>query len=266
MNNQMQLEDWGCYYTEHILSRDDTSISSVLRAHIYPTLGQIRLADLTPDMVRELLIEKELRGNKQTGGGLSVQTVRNIYFALNACIKAAVEQGLLPWNPVSAVAPPERKNTSTQQTITQTDRNRVTVALANSTELPDVGLYLVVQLRLRRGEVCGLRWGDVSAAEKKLCVVRTVRRQPDRSGASKTTLAVTAVRPRTIPLDPIMCRVLDNHRERYGTTFGHLPGPEDPVCYTGTGKAVDPDVMTARWASVLRELGIPHVTLDYICR
>lgn len=266
MNNQTRLEDWGRYYTKHYVPRDDTSISSVLGAHIYPILGQTQLAEITPEMVRGLLAEKQLHGNKKTGGGLSVQTVRNIYFALNACVKSAVEHGLLTWNPVSAIAPPERKKVQTQQYITEEDYGSVVAALTNSQDLTDFGIFIAIYMRLRRGEVCGLRWGDVDTANKTLTVVRTVRRQPDPTGARKTALAVTAVRPRTISLDPTMCAVIEMHRDRYGTTFGHLPAPEDPVCYTADGKAVDPDVMTARWASILRELGIPHVTLDYVSR
>lgn len=267
MNNQMTILDWGKCYTEHYVPENDTSICSVLNAHIYPDLGHIKLTDLTPEMVRDFLIEKELHGNKKTGGGLSTQTIRNIYFTLNSCIQAAVEHGLLSWNPVSAIRPPKRENTCpTEQIITQADRNHIAVTLANSLDLTDVGLYLALQLHLRRGEVCGLRWGDLSASDDKLVVKRTVRRQAARSGEKKTVLAVTPVQPRIVTLDPIMCSVIEMHRDRYGTTFGHLPSPEDPVCYTAAGKAVDPDVLTARWTDILRALNIPHVTLDFATR
>ena len=63
----------------------------IVRAHIRPVLGHVRLKSLTPAHVRGLYREK-------LEGGLSPRTVQYVHVTLHKGLKAAVADGLIPRN------------------------------------------------------------------------------------------------------------------------------------------------------------------------
>jgi integrase len=73
----------------------------IVRVHIKPALGRVKLKDLTPTHVRAMYKEKlRLR---------SPRTVQYIHVALHKALKQAVDDGLIPRNVTEAVKPPQVK-------------------------------------------------------------------------------------------------------------------------------------------------------------
>ncbi len=64
---------------------------SIVRVHLAPALGRIRLKTLTPDHVRGLYREK-------LDGGLAPRTVLHIHRTLSRALKQATNDGLIPRN------------------------------------------------------------------------------------------------------------------------------------------------------------------------
>src|ERR671910_3591406 len=73
---------------------------SLVRVHICPTLGRIKLKNLTPAHVRSLCREK-------LDSGLAPRTVQYIHRTLSKALKQAVSDGLIPRNAASSVKPPQ---------------------------------------------------------------------------------------------------------------------------------------------------------------
>lgn len=71
----------------------------IVRVHIRPTLGNLKLASVTPVHVRGLYREK-------LEAGLSARSVQYVHVTLHKALKQAVADGLIPRNPTEAVKPP----------------------------------------------------------------------------------------------------------------------------------------------------------------
>ncbi len=81
----------------------------VIDTHIVPRLGQMRLADITPAVVRRFY--GEIRADRQLADGrvrrgLSGTSARKVAVRLSAILSQAAVDGLITWNPCLAVRAP----------------------------------------------------------------------------------------------------------------------------------------------------------------
>lgn len=141
-----------------------------LRLHIVPTFGTSRLARVTTTQVRDW--NARLRGPEGPGAS----TAAKCYRLLRSILATAVEDGLIPANPCTikgaGVEPADERPVPTvAQVHDLVDR------------LPErmrcVAL-LAAFVGLRRGEILGLRRGDVDLDRREIAIVR--QRQLDRRG------------------------------------------------------------------------------------
>jgi integrase len=72
----------------------------IVRIHIRPALGAMKLKNLAPVHVRGLYREK-------LEAGLSARTVQYIHVTLHKALKQTVQDGLIPRNTTEAVKPPQ---------------------------------------------------------------------------------------------------------------------------------------------------------------
>lgn len=130
------------------------------RIHIIPSLGHLRLKDLTARRIQSFNAQKMREG-------YSVRTRQNIYATLKRALKQAVAWGELPANPADGVSMPKAQAESDEgpeeiKALTNTQAQRL---LAAAKERGDRFRYLyVVAVRtgLRQGELLGLRWEDLN--------------------------------------------------------------------------------------------------------
>jgi integrase len=125
---------------------------SIVRVHIKPAFGRMKLKALTLNHVRALYRQK-------LDSGLAPRTVNYIHVTLHKALSQAVSDGLVPRNVASVKAPrpekPEIKPLSPEQA-------RKLIATARDAGDRYEALYvLALHCGLREGELLGLRWDDV---------------------------------------------------------------------------------------------------------
>jgi integrase len=124
---------------------------SIVRMHLAPALGRIRLKALTPDHVRGLYREK-------LDGGLSPRSVLHIHRMLSKALKQAAGDGLVPRNAAASVKPPQPR----REEIQPLSRDQVGAFLDTVAGDRMEALYeLAVTAGLRQGELLALKWEDV---------------------------------------------------------------------------------------------------------
>lgn len=137
---------------------------SIVRVHIKPTLGRIKLKTLAPAHVRGLYREK-------LGAGLSPRTVQYIHVTLHKALKQAVRDELIPRNASEAIKAP--RPTKKEIRPLSPDQARAFLDAARGDRFE--ALYvLAVHCGLREGELLGLKWEDLDLDAGTLAVRRTL--------------------------------------------------------------------------------------------
>jgi integrase len=137
---------------------------SIVRVHLAPAIGKVKLKALTPDHVRGLYREK-------LDDGLAPRTVLHIHRALSKALKQATDDGLIPRNAAAPVKPPRPR----REEIRPLNREQVRALFKAAGGDRLEALYVVaVTAGLRRGELQGLKWEDLDLEAGTLQVRRTL--------------------------------------------------------------------------------------------
>jgi len=137
---------------------------SLVRVHISPALGRVKVKNLTAAHVRSLCREK-------LDSGLAPRTVQYIHQTLSKALKQAVSDGLIPRNAAGSVKPPQPRT----EEIRPLDREQVRAFLEAVSGDRLEALYVVaITAGLRAGELLGLKWEDVDLDASMLQVRRTL--------------------------------------------------------------------------------------------
>jgi integrase len=212
----------------------------VVRLHIAPRIGHLKLSALAPLHVQTLYAE--LKG----------MDTRPVATALGSALAWAVQMGLVPHNVARDVKRPrvEEKELAVwtadevQRFWRHTKKDRLHA------------LYVTaVGTGMRRGELLGLEWADVDLDAARL----SVRRQWTRLTGSKFVLkeCKTKKSKRRIDLPGFVVDALREHRKRM-LKEGNAGAP---VFCTRRGTHVWPNWLTRVWKPLLQAAGVPHVRL-----
>jgi integrase len=177
------------------------SYERIIRVHVVPTLGRVKLDKLNPLHLQSLYREK-------LDSGLSTRTVQYVHVVVHRALKQAVRWGLVLRNVSEAVDPP-RTHRKEMRPLTP-DQARTFLEAAQGDRLG--ALYvLALHCGLRQGELFGLRWGDVDLEAGVLRVNRTLSRTKD---GPVFTIPKTSKSRRTVQLTNGAIEALKRHSER----------------------------------------------------
>lgn len=125
--------------------------SRIIRNHIIPALGKMKLRDLRLVIVEEFyagLIEK----------GMGARTVRIVHNILHSSLDKAVRYGLIIFNPTHGATLPKYSHDE----MKVLDVDQVTQFLVAAQDSPNYPLFhLAITTGMRMGELFGLNWDDV---------------------------------------------------------------------------------------------------------
>ena len=193
---------------------------TLVRCHIKPYLGGVRLIQLTPSHIDALLSQL----NKK---GASLTRQRKVFSGLRRALNHAVKRGLIMRNVCLSVEAP-KVEVKEMHPLTQEEAQRFLRA-AESDRL--YALYvLALTVGVRQGELFGLEWKDVDFDERTIFIRRTLNESSGQfvSGPPKTKRGTRRVRMPQVAVDALL-----EHRKRMlveghasGLVFcDHLGGP-----------------------------------------
>jgi integrase len=179
-----------------------------VRRHIVPSLGRIKLKNLTPAHVQALYAAR-LRE------GLKPGSVRYIHAVLHRALEQAVRWSMIPRNPAALVDPPR----VLREEITPLDPSKARVFLdASRGEKFEALFVLSLTTGLRVGEALGLKWSDIDIEAVTLRVNRQLQRlRRDSENSAPGKLAFSEPKNasrRTVDLSQRAVEVLRSHRKR----------------------------------------------------
>lgn len=211
----------------------------IVRVHLIPHLGRIRLHQLRPLRLQKLYAQL-------LEGGLSPKTVRNVHGVLHRALEQAVRWRQLPTNVADLVDPPRQARP--EMKVLEEEQVRRLLAAARGDRLE--ALYtLALVVGLRQGELVGLRWQDLDLRAGTLSVASSVERASGRLAEPKTRSG-----RRLIKLSPTLCALLERHREE--------TGPVHPAAFIfarSDGSPVPASTVAHRFRALTERAGVPQI-------
>jgi integrase len=222
----------------------------VVRDHIIPLLGRVKLKDLRPDQVQFLYSQKLEEGK-------SVRTVRLIHAVLRRAMNQAVMWGLTGRNPVLAVKPPKKQ----EKEMLYLTEAQVRVLLNYVSETRYSALYyLAVTTGLRQGELLGLKWSDFDWENKRFQVLRQLQRITGKGLVFSEPK--TKAGKRSIAIGDNTIRILRKHQEimKSQKQFVGDRWQENNLVFPSTiGTPMGPRNLATHFYNLLKETGLPAI-------
>jgi integrase len=187
-----------------------------LQRHVLPTLGELRLDEITVDDILALI--SALRKRRYSG-----TTIATTLTPLSKMFSHAVRRGLIEVNPVSKLERSERPRVSRQERPVLSPEEIGRLLEAADPRFRTM-LATAVLSGLRQGELLGLHWRDVDF-QNEVIRVRTALSRKRRDVPPKTERAV-----RDVVLMPALAEALRKHRHE--SKFNR---PDDYVFTTRMG-------------------------------
>ena len=222
---------------------------------VYPYIGSIKLGELRPMALENLLIE--LRKRTSHGKPIQEATVQKYLTVVSAVLSDAKRNEIIGKNPARMIDLPETKR---RQQFIPTDQQAQELILALLDEPYHYKLFYVLAMYTgcRRGKLCALRWKDFVLVEKYRSVLTVSRSRtvvagqgvvegPTKNGRSRTMTISYYVVSTLWSLYDFQKRVArENHRKVSPYLFANAQG-----------EPIHPDTFTKRLRKIFRELGFP---------
>jgi integrase len=223
-----------------------------VRLHLKPTIGCIRLKDLTRLHVQRLI-------NHKVKEGYAPRTVRYAHTTLSKALTQAVDWDLVPRNAASRVKLP-KQNRMKRETLSA---ENVGAFFAAASKDRFAALYvLAVTSGLRPGELLALKWEDVDLEAGALSVRRSV--SEDEGGPVMREETKTSG-GRRLELLPVAVEALKKHRFRQNEErlrYRGLWTDLDLVFPSTTGTIMRRNNLHRRsYKPLLKRAGLPDIRL-----
>lgn len=256
------LEQWLEDFTGHTSPQTRRGYRMIVTNHLQPHLGMIRLQELSPLDVKHFYTLQEKRG-------LSACTINHHHRVLFAALEVAEEAELIDRNPMrkrKVVRPPVVRSEEKYVIADQAERRRLVQvargwrdrhkgdegkrgrpAAPFDLEIP---VLLALQMGLRRGEVCALRWCDIDFEHGVLRVERAydTAAKGDPFKSTKSGKRVVAKMPQGV------VDALAEHRLRQGAERleqGVPRSEQDTVCAHYDGRPYHPDRLSVEFRELV---------------
>ncbi len=149
-----------------------------VRLHILPALGGVKLQAIDGLMLGRLYNQLLTSGRKlgTQSPGLKPRTVRYIHTILSAALDDAVKSRRIPLNPASQAKPPSASAAKAPEmrAWTGAELRRFLEQVDGQGDRYYWPWYVLATTGARRGEVLGLRWGDVDLDSGHAAIRQTV--------------------------------------------------------------------------------------------
>ena len=248
--HQVTLSQWLEYWMNTIVrpNRAETTVyayQKIIDNHLIPALGDKPLLKLTPRDIQQYYIQV------QRAAGLSSNTMRRHHDLLSSSLRAAVRQDMLVFSPMDRVEPPRAKLYEADFYNPEELKRLYTLLQGHRLELP---VKLAGSLGLRREELCGLKWENVSF-QRRVVYIREARTAFGATVVQKETKNRSSVRTLYMPEDVACLLAAELERQR------QLQLPSGHVVLDHKGQPYSPNALSLAFTRFVRKNNLPRVTL-----
>jgi integrase len=221
--------------------------------YIRPALGEVPLRRLRADHLDHLYDTLESTGGR-SGQGLAPKTVHEVHAVIRASLDHAVERRLVDRNVADHTNSRQRPPASgAARSWTAGELNAFLTAAREQRLFP--ALHLAAHTGMRRGEIVGLKWSDLSTAHARLSVSRTLQ----NVGGRPVEFGVkTRTSRRSVQLDHATLDELMGWRRRLERD-GLPCGPDDWMFCNTHGRFLNPESISQLFDRIVERNALPRI-------
>jgi len=232
-------------------------------------IGHLKLQEITSECLESAY--RDLRnGDSRSGRKLTGTTVVAYHKAASRMMDCARKDGYISVNPFDDATPP-RTDTKEKASMNADEYNGLITKLDTKDGM-QCAVLLCATLGLRRGEACGLSWGDVDFDDGTVFIQHSY----DEFGNLKAPKTESGMRILPMPeflADALKARkahvLADLGGESEGTTVKHEDGTVDfkpgvPVCTDEFGDRIAPQPLSSWWTYRRKKFGADGISLHQL--
>jgi integrase len=222
----------------------------LIESHIIPALGRDRMDRLRPIRLEKFLSTAAKSGRLRGSGGLAPKTVKHLYTILNVSLKdAVVKWKLISYNPMDSVdAPP----TPRREIEIASDEDITKLLFAINNHIYRIPMLISLSTGLRRGEVCGLQWGDLDTGNLAVRVSRSIY----DTGYDVGEKGTKNKRNRSVAIPAELVQILLAERDRQAAELKRRIKSDDYICINKDGVRIRPHNYSSSFYDLRIDLGI----------
>ena len=222
---------------------------------VYPYIGAIKLGELRPMALENMLIE--LRKRTHQGKPIQEATVQKYLTVVSAVLSDAKRNEIIGKNPARMIDLPETKH---RHQFIPTDQQIQDLILALLDEPYHYKLFYVLAMYTgcRRGELCALQWKDFVIVEKYRSVLTVSRSRTVVAGQGVVEGPTKNGRSRTIALSEDMTSLVKGFcycQREIAKENGRELSPY--LFVNEKGQLIHPDTFTKHLRLIFEENGFP---------
>lgn len=228
-----------------------TTYRSIIKNHLKPNLGAVKLCDLTTEQVQKMV-------RKLVSDGKAPKTIKNILTVLNSALEQAVKSQTIQRNPAKyAKLPPVRV-----KDIHPLSPAEIVAFVAAAQESPYYApLMCCLFLGLREGEALGLSWEHIDLVNGKAIICQQLQKEKAKGGRFYIQQGTKNGQSRILDVPDFLIEILQEEFQRQ--TRAHLAaGPawanEWGLCFTDSiGQCINPHTLWVNFKRIAASIGLP---------
>lgn len=242
--------DWFEGIKIHTKESTQNKYYNLMSHHILPKYGNQTLDRITYESLEDHCSVLLLSGGKN-GTGLSPKTVSDVLSILRSILKHAVRKGYVV--PCDGSAVSVKQTRKPMRIFSRFEQDKILQFILKEPDPCHIGILICMFTGLRVGEICALRWDDLSFTEQTLYVHQTMQRIQNRSSMGpKTKVVITSPKSscsiRTIPIPDTLMRVLVSYQKN----------PHGFVLTNEEDRFVEPRTMQNKFKKLLKSCHVPE--------
>lgn len=241
-------DHWLSSVLPHVKESTANKYRNLLTAYILPQLGEVPLREITSRRLEThctLLLTSG--GRKKTG--LSPKTVSDVLTVIRSILQCAIRnREMAPLDTKIQLSKPEPKE---MRVLSRGEQFRLCAYLCGNWNGFNLGILVCLFTGLRIGEICALRWEDISLTEHTIHVHQTLQRVQNQTASEKRTkIAVTS------PKSTCSIRTVPFSNELAGLIAAYKTVSAGYFLTNSSHKYIEPRTMENHFKAVLKESGV----------
>lgn len=241
--------DWLIFKKSNIKLSSYVKYQNMLNQYLIPYFSEKNIKDIKRNDVIffvDMLLNEggvKKRGLSQSTVNCVLSVIKGIYLYAEQCELSSSVPNLCNLT--------TKKEQKKLRVLSKNEQLKLSRHLSESNSLKSMGILLCLYTGIRIGEICALKWGDISFDESFLTINKTMQRIQNIGGNVKTRVVTEKPKShcseRLVPIPANMLKIITKLRCPANTYF-----------LSGTEKYIEPRTLQNHFKAVIKECGIEN--------